>query len=283
VFSKAYQIARHFTVPIVISRRMVSGKCAATIAAGVIVNKEGWLVTAAHVLDELPALMAAEAATKALREQLGGANRQERRRAHKGQRLKPTDIDRWSVWVGGRGFPERVITVEVADIGLAKLAGFRSVPDAIYPIFKNPETGYDAGVSLCRLGFPFHEIEPTYNEQTQGFLLPPGATPLPLFPNEGLLTRFIDVVPYDDATGIALPAPPFPVRMFETSTAALPGQSGGPIFDARGVVWGIQSSTVSYELELNTDERQYYHVGVGVHVETILALFKEHGIEYQSE
>jgi hypothetical protein len=38
------------------------------------------------------------------------------------------------------------------------------------------------------------------------------------------------------------------VKFIETSTPGLRGQSGGPLFDAKGEIWGIQSRTNFLEL-----------------------------------
>jgi hypothetical protein len=94
------------------------------------------------------------------------------------------------------------------------------------------------------------------------------------------LSRMHELV-FTDPTGKPLPPPPFPVRMIETSSPGIRGQSGGPIFDKNGTIWAIQSSTASYEMDLNTKERQYYHVGVGVHTVTIFGLFKSRNITAQ--
>jgi hypothetical protein len=85
-----------------------------------------------------------------------------------------------------------------------------------------------------------------------------------------------------DATGKPAPdAPTFPLKSIETSNPGLLGQSGGPIFDQKGVIWGIQTSTVSYELDLNTAEKQYYNVGVGCHAETVIGLMEKQGVAHQ--
>ena len=60
--------------------------------------------------------------------------------------------------------------------------------------------------------------------------LPAGTFPMVFFPNEGILTRILcgeDGQP----------------RFIETSNPGLMGQSGGPIFETRGTLWGVQSHT----------------------------------------
>ena len=51
MFRKAVDLARRFTVPVVISAQQKNGRCASAIGACVVVNSDGWIVTARHVLE----------------------------------------------------------------------------------------------------------------------------------------------------------------------------------------------------------------------------------------
>ncbi|MCY4349503.1 MAG: hypothetical protein OXC25_06630, partial [Thiotrichales bacterium] len=51
MFSKAVPIAAGFTRPMVISSRTTGGECSSTIGAYVVVNRDGWILTAGHLLD----------------------------------------------------------------------------------------------------------------------------------------------------------------------------------------------------------------------------------------
>lgn len=50
MFREANAIAHNFTWPVVISRRAVSGKCSAGIGSMIVLNKEGWALTAGHII-----------------------------------------------------------------------------------------------------------------------------------------------------------------------------------------------------------------------------------------
>jgi len=52
MFAEACEIAKQFTRPVVISRRDQNGKCSASIGTFVVVNKEGWALTAWHIVEE---------------------------------------------------------------------------------------------------------------------------------------------------------------------------------------------------------------------------------------
>jgi len=52
MFAKACELARSFTRPVVLSRRDRAGNCSAAIGAFVVVNGDGWAVTAWHIVEE---------------------------------------------------------------------------------------------------------------------------------------------------------------------------------------------------------------------------------------
>jgi S1-C subfamily serine protease len=73
--------------------------------------------------------------------------------------------------------------------------------------------------------------------------------------------------------------PPYPLSYIETSTPGLRGQSGGPIFDTQGTIWGIQVKTSHYPLGFNQKD-QFLNAGLGVHPSTLFGLFNEAGIGF---
>jgi hypothetical protein len=53
MFARAIEIARKFTFPIIISHRKINGKCSAGIGACIIINEDGWFITAFHIINEI--------------------------------------------------------------------------------------------------------------------------------------------------------------------------------------------------------------------------------------
>ena len=51
MFSTALKSAMTFTRPVIISHSQRSGACVAGCGAFVVINEEGWMITAAHILD----------------------------------------------------------------------------------------------------------------------------------------------------------------------------------------------------------------------------------------
>jgi hypothetical protein len=65
------------------------------------------------------------------------------------------------------------------------------------------------------------------------------------------------------------------------------GQSGGPLFDVDGVIWGIQSRTSFLDLGFSPEkegskEYQFMNVGLASHIQHVLALLDQHGVQYDS-
>jgi len=287
LFRHACKIARGFTWPIVISRRMVSGRCSAVIGSCIVVNPQGWIVTAGHVLKECDKVANAGDQTHALRAEIAAI--QEDTTIESSERVariatvkapKPDDTLSSSVWFGKDGVRMKEgYWMEAADLGLARLEPFDPAWVPHYPVFKDPKTDFEPGTSLCRLGFPFYSLEPTWDAGTGAFRLPPEAVPLPFFPVEGIFTRMADIR-LPSGAKVPVVVPPYPLRLIETSSPGLRGQSGGPIFDTDGRIWGVQSATTSYSLDLNTNYPQYLNVGLGVSPITIFGFFDEFRINY---
>jgi hypothetical protein len=53
MFRDACSVAPKFTFPVIVSMRTIGGKCTAGMGPYIVVNDEGWIVTAGHVLKQL--------------------------------------------------------------------------------------------------------------------------------------------------------------------------------------------------------------------------------------
>lgn len=292
MFRQAYAIASEFTLPVVLSRKTVRGNCTSAIGAFVVVNEDGWIATAAHILTQLVALEAerdegqrVKAEKESIKKDKSINAKTRKIRLTRLKKIKQSDTDRFSVWWGRDGVNlVDAAVIEAVDIGVGRLEPFDSSLIRQYPVFKDPTKDFEPGASLCKLGFPFHSITPRWDDNKGVFELPPGAIPLPRFPLEGIFTRVVDV----KIQGVS--SYKYPLRYVETSSPGLRGQSGGPIFDVQGSIWAIQSSTAHYHLGFSPEvpgtrtaqkEHQFLNVGLGTHVETILGLFDEHDITCQ--
>jgi hypothetical protein len=292
MFQTAYAIARQFTWPVVLSRRTVEGVCSSNIGAFVVVNDQGWFVTAFHIVDFFSRLDSGALAARN-HESKEQAIRMDQSLDHKARqkalkalgKLDKNATDQCSAWWGRDGvIAQDLHAIPAADIAIGRLEPFDPNWVQTYPTFKDPTKNFEPGNSLCKLGYPFHHIVPIWDVANSRFNLPAGAIPMPLFPIEGILTRFAEIK--QPAGG---PPPPFPLRLVETSTPGLKGQSGGPTFDTQGTIWAIQVNTAHLPLGFSPDvpgstkgekEHQFLNVGRGVHTITIFGLFNQYGVKY---
>jgi hypothetical protein len=168
-----------------------------------------------------------------------------------------------------------------ADLAVGRLEPFDPAWVSDYPVFKDPTKDFRRGASLCKLGFPFVRITPTFDEATSKFHIPAEQSAIPFFPIEGIFTRELAIPPPD-------PPPPYRLAFVETSSPGLRGQSGGPTFDTNGAIWAIQVRTQHQPLGFSPEvkdggkavkEHQFLNTGLGVHVETVLGLLNEVGVK----
>jgi hypothetical protein len=296
MFTDALSTAREFTRAVVISRRNADGTCKAGIGSFIVVNDGGWIATAWHIISGILELKEAcdryhadEPARNAIRADTKMKAKEKRRRLAKlgtGEADCPTHFSSWWGW-DGVGIAEWH-AVPAIDLVVARLTNFDSGSIVSYPAFKDPAKGMTQGASLCKLGFPFHTVEPSYDEGADRFTFPRGAVPPPFFPIDGIYTREILVTGVD-------PPPPFPLKYVETSTPGLMGQSGGPTVDVHGAVWAVQSQTQHYPLGFGANlkssgmptreqeflRNQYLNVGWGIHSESVIGVLSANGIAVQ--
>jgi hypothetical protein len=280
VFVDAFALASCFTRPLVISTRRLNGTVESAVATYVLLNADGWFLTAGHVFSlwrdfelhtaDVGAHRAAEAAIRA--DPSLDADQRQRALERQGGTVDPAWIENCSAWWGIDGLTFR----EVSVLGDLDLALGRLEPTHLlvgpYPTFKNPDVGFLPGRSLCRFGFPFEQIAVSFDPARSAFSL--DKLQLALFPIEGILTRLVALAGT-------------PAQFIETSSPGLHGQSGGPVCDARGRIWGIQSRTAHVPLGFNPtitangrtfEEHQFINLGWAVHVRLILDALRERGV-----
>lgn len=288
MFSKAYAIVKNFTKPVIVSTRFADGTVESGCATFVVVNTDGWIVTAAHVFDAMRAsIMHAQEkgnfeTAKAAIQSDGSLSVKQRNRKLEHVKPNPKWITNQSLWWSQNGVSAKCFYLDPqADIAIAKLDGLDLSGITSFPVFNRPDEDPPFGGSLCRLGFPFTTIKATFDEATQQFKMDTGA---PMFPNDGIHTRMQLFINPDTKRM---------VKFIETSTPGLRGQSGGPLFDTGGQLWGIQTSTIHLELGffpkilknntvVEVKEHQFMHVGLSAHVQHVVDLFKLHGVKYDS-
>lgn len=287
VFSHACQVAAQFTRSVVVSWKPLVGDCQASIGAFIVINDEGWIATASHILRNYQQALASQEAGRKYLEQAQklktapGMNSKQRRKATRLLGDPSKLLERSSIWWSWDDVQiDDFHMVESIDLAIGKLKPFDPNWISRYPEFKDPDGQLHPGTSICRLGYPFHSIVPEFDESADSFTLPAGTIPAPFFASEGIYSR--NVIRGNHEEG-------WPLMFMETSSPGLKGQSGGPIFDSDGTVWGIQSQTVSRELGFtpkvktrrgSTIEHQFMNTGLGAHPVSLMGLLDSVGVRY---
>lgn len=288
MFAKACERVYKFTRPLIISTRTVDGTVSSSCGTFIIINPEGWILTAGHLFDSFVKYQQDMKKIKEVEE----INARKASIAVPGAMTLPDTIQldpKWitnhSFWWGGDGL--RITSVYVnreIDIALAKLDGFR--PDMVqeYPIFRDPDT-MRPGTSICRTGFPFANIATDFDEGSKSFRIRNGVLPLPFFPNDGIHTR--NVLKQNKSK-----EGNYDMLYVETSTPGLKGQSGGPIFDTNGHIYAMQVQTNHIPLGFHPIseydgksivENQFLNVGIGVHGKLLQQIMRDHHISFKVE
>lgn len=286
MFSKACSIARQFTCPIIISHRTYKGDCFAALGSFVIINPDGWFVTAFHIVNHIMTMEKQQAEymqmvndRKVVEADPNIYDHVKSKKLHNQLKILPNAITNYSiVWANSSHYrcAEMHMVPEI-DLAFGRFENFDTRDIKVFPTFKDPNKPMEQGTSLCKMGFPFHEIKPTFDGHN--FNLPNGSLPAPIFPIEGIYTREVYMGEKDQ----------LPLFYLETSSPGLMGQSGGPTIDINGSIWAIQSQTKHFALgfrsEKNTKEaehlsNQYLNVGWGIHAKTLIGAFKQKNVSY---
>ena len=286
MFADAYEKATHFTNPLIVFVRHFDGTVGCGIGASVVLNSEGWVGTVAHAVTVVPKARAHRKEIAAYEKKVEAVkeNRcldaKERRQKIEQIEANPKWITDYSIFWGAEGVTakENRVLLE-ADLALVRLNPFQPDDIAVYPVLKDP-SNLRCGTSLCKLGYPFYSIKATWDGER--FQADRGQFPIPRFPIEGILTRKLVCGKSKDQR--------YDIKFLETSSPGLMGQSGGPIFDVNGTVWGIQSSTHHLPLgfspkvkknDTEVEEHQFLNAGQGVHPETLIPFLRDNRIKFK--
>lgn len=169
-----------------------------------------------------------------------------------------------------------------ADLAIIRFKGFNKIYYTGNARFISDDAMAVPGRFLCRLGFPFPEFTNyTYNYQRDDIEWTKDGNPRsPVFPIEGIITRLI--AQNGQISGI------------EMSSPGLRGQSGGPLFDPEGLIYGMQSSTRHLHLGFDLENHEvqsgvtikkvtnmpFLHVGQCVHASVIKNFLRENGVSF---
>ncbi len=269
MFADACEKMTRCTRPIISSALTVGGTLNSTIGSFVVINREGWALTAAHIVEPARRFRA--------------DSEQMRIAEEAGESPDPSLLRAQSFWWSWDGVTQESMHVYPdVDLAVVKLSGFRPEMIQEYPVFKDP-TKMRIGMSICRIGFPFVRAVTSYDSESGRFLINKGVLPVPFFPNDGIFTRTLN--------GPSKEGREYDALFVETSSPGLRGQSGGPVFDRKGYIAAIQTTTAHMDMGFDSVHaqdgtvvaKQFLNVGIGVHVKTVMQILDRLGIRYKSE
>lgn len=177
----------------------------------------------------------------------------------------------------------QIVMHSTLDLAIIKFSGFQKILYTDFAYFIAPGLPVNTGKYLCRLGYPFPEFNHFgINTHTDSLeWKSSGNQQTPVFPIDGMITRFAA-----NSSG--------ELAEIELSTPGLRGQSGGPLFDSQGTVYGMQSSTVHLHLGFDIKNKEvvgdsgpemvsnhpFLHVGRCIHGHQITKFLAEQGVKY---
>lgn len=170
------------------------------------------------------------------------------------------------------------------DLAILEFKGFTQKFYNGHAVFLKDSSKIKQGKSLARIGFPFPEFNNfKHNPATDDIEWTSTGNPSsPSFPIDGIVTRFVAADTNSGVTGI------------EMSTPGLRGQSGGPLFDTEGRIYGMQFATNHLHLGFDMKDFEvisngkknkisnspFLHVGLCVHVDKIKEFLREKHIAF---
>jgi len=288
MFAIACKLATRYTYPVITARRHFDRTTKCGCAAFVVLNDQGWIATAAHLLAAEEALQrscreisAYSGKIRAIRQDPRLTDKEKRRKV---SRLKtnPKWVTDVTFWWGLEGIHlKEVRLLPEADLAIGRLEPFDPERFRPFPVVKDPAC-LDVGTTLCKLGYPFQRVKVSYDEIRSEFRLASDSLPLAGFPTEGIYTRTLSAGKSSDGR--------YEIKFLETSSPGITGQSGGPLFDSRGTLWGVQSRTDMHSFRILArtpgktradDEVLSLNLGVAIHPELLVRYLTDNGIRFR--
>lgn len=291
MFQQAIEKVLQFTRPLHSISRTYGGLLLPGSSTFFFVNGNGVAITCKHVAEMIPAAESINQHFAKFKSELRALpNDNKYKRNVQGLELKYKYLPETSIQLKNNFlncFDQiREITCHAhptLDLAILEFKGFNKIFYSSHARFIKDSSRIKQGMSLCRIGYPFPEFSNfRHNPDTDDIEWTNTGNPnSPSFPIDGIVTRFVASNPAD-VTGI------------EMSTPGLRGQSGGPLFDSHGIVYGMQFATNHLHLGFDLKDHEiisngkrtkvsnnpFLHVGICVHADKIKEFLKEKNISF---
>lgn len=294
MFVNAIEIASGYTRAIhTISRNIDRTEILPGAATLFFINSDGWALTCRHVVELLIGSDNLQKRKNDYLNDLTAIKGRKNERQLKRELLKKYDYIKNPIYeiyncfmncIEGDLQSEIFIHPDL-DIALIHFVNYTSLKCNVFPVFAKDGDSLKQGKYLCRLGFPFPEFTNYFYDSNEDKIKwnQSGRIYSPSFPIEGMVTRHLV-----DANQKILG--------FEMSTPGLRGQSGGPVFDQNGIIWGMQFATNHLDLDFdvkqevsrngkktNVEDHAFLHVGHCIHVNALKEFMNSNNVQFQKE
>lgn len=292
MFQQAIENVLQFTRPLHSISRTYGGLVLPGSSTFFFVNNHGVAITCRHVAEMIPAAESINQHYQMFKKELSGLPADGKfKRNVQGLELKYKYLPETTVQLKNNFLncfdSIREITTHAhptLDLAILEFKGFQKIFYSTHARFVKDSGKIKQGMSLCRIGYPFPEFSNfRHNPGTDDIEWTHTGNPgSPAFPIDGIVTRFVAGNPADGITGI------------EMSTPGLRGQSGGPLFDTDGIIYGMQFATNHLHLGFDLKDHEiisngkktkvsnspFLHVGICVHADKIKEFLREKNIAF---
>lgn len=292
MFQQAIEKVLQFTRPMHSISRTYGGLLLPGSSTFFFVNDKGVAITCKHVAEMIPAAGNINQHFQKFKAELAAISNDGRfKRNVQGLELKYKYLPETTLQLKNN-FLNCFDTIEeitthahpTLDLAILEFKGFNKIFYSSHARFLKNSNNIRQGKSLCRIGYPFPEFSNfKHNPDTDDIEWTNTGNPnSPAFPIDGIVTRFVAGNQADGITGI------------EMSTPGLRGQSGGPLFDTDGTVYGMQFATNHLHLGFDLKDHEiinngkkmkvtnnpFLHVGICVHADKIKEFLREKNIAF---
>ncbi|MBA2499326.1 MAG: trypsin-like peptidase domain-containing protein [Chitinophagaceae bacterium] len=292
MFEKAIETALQFTRPLHTITRSYGGLIMPGSSTLFFVNNHGMAITCKHVAQLIPGAENINKTYNNFREERNKLLKDGKfKRSLQGLEIKykyhkESSIQLKNNFINCFDKIEQITVHTHPELDLAILVfkGFNEIKYQSHAKFIKTSSHIKQGKYLCRLGFPFPEYSNFKHDQDKDDIewTQTGQASSPAFPIDGIITR------------LAANAQGQPITGIEMSTPGLRGQSGGPLFDTLGNVYGMQYATRHLHLGFDIRDKEilhagekkkvsnfpFLHVGLCVHVDRIKEFLQLHKIDF---
>lgn len=292
MFQQAIEKVLQFTRPLHSISRTYGGLVLPGSSTFFFVNDQGIAITCKHVADMIPTAQNISQQFLHFKTELNAIPKDNKfKRNLQGLELKYKYLPETTVQLKNN-FLNCFDTIQeitchahpTLDLAILEFKGFNKIFYTAHASFIKDSSKIKQGMSLCRIGYPFPEFSNfRHNPDTDDIeWTNTGNLNSPSFPIDGIVTRFVANSAAEGITGI------------EMSTPGLRGQSGGPLFDSNGTVYGMQFATNHLHLGFDLKDHEiisngkrtkvsnnpFLHVGICVHADKIKEFLREKNISF---